>query len=68
MQYRSKPAHPKAGDTLTLVSLHKAVVKEGRQTERKTLSIGRYVGNGSQLTAFVMLDPEDVLQVQAANE
>lgn len=68
MQYRSKPTHPKAGDTMTLVTLRKVVVKEGRQDEKKALSIGRYVGNGSQLTAFVMLDPEEVPQEPAANE
>ena len=31
-----------------------------REEERKTLSIGRFFGDGEKLTAFVMLDPEDL--------
>ena len=31
-----------------------------RMEERKTLSIGRFFGDGEKLTAFVMLDPEDL--------
>ena len=31
-----------------------------RVEERKTLSIGRFFGDGEKLTAFVMLDPEDL--------
>lgn len=39
-----------------------------RVVERKILSIGRYIGNGEQLTAFVMLDPDDAPKAPAANE
>lgn len=39
-----------------------------RRIEKKSFSLGRYVGNGEQLTAFVMLDPEEAPQVKAANE
>ena len=36
--------------------------------EKKSFSIGRYIGNGEHLTAFVMLDPDEVPKVPAANE
>jgi|GEM_PF-3774081 len=39
-----------------------------RLVEKRSLSIGKYVGNGQQLTAFVMLDPDDVPKTLAANE
>lgn len=39
-----------------------------KRLERKSLSVGQYIGNGSQLTAFVMLDPEDLPKEKAANE
>jgi len=39
-----------------------------RIVEKRQLSIGKYLGNGKQLTAFVMLDPDEVSQEKAANE
>ena len=39
-----------------------------RIVEKRSLSIGKYIGNGEQLTAFVMLDPDEAPQVPAANE
>jgi hypothetical protein len=39
-----------------------------RLVERKSLSIGKYIGNGQQLTAFVMLDPDEAPKTPAANE
>jgi len=39
-----------------------------RIVEKRQLSIGKYLGNGTQLTAFVMLDPDDVPQEKAAKE
>jgi len=39
-----------------------------RFVEKRSLSIGKYIGNGEHLTAFVMLDPDEVPQVPAANE
>lgn len=39
-----------------------------RLIEKRSLSIGRYIGNGQQLTAFVMLDPDEAPQMPAANE
>ena len=31
-----------------------------RIEERKSLSVGRFFGDGEKLTAFVMIDPEDL--------
>ncbi len=39
-----------------------------RVVERKSFSIGRYIGNGESLTAFVMLDPDDASKSPAAND
>lgn len=39
-----------------------------RLVEKRTLSIGRYIGNGEHLTAFVMLDPDEAPKDKAANE
>ena len=39
-----------------------------RVVDKKSFSIGRYIGNGERLTAFVMLDPDEVSKVPAANE
>jgi len=39
-----------------------------RVVEKRSFSIGKYIGNGEQLTAFVMLDPDEAPQVPAANE
>lgn len=39
-----------------------------RVVETKSFSIGRYIGNGENLTAFVMLDPDEVPKEPAANE
>lgn len=39
-----------------------------RAVEKKSFSIGRYIGNGESLTAFVMLDPDEVPKDRAENE
>ena len=39
-----------------------------RVVDKKSFSIGRYIGDGERLTAFVMLDPDEVSKVPAANE
>ena len=39
-----------------------------RVVERKSFSIGRYIGNGESLMAFVMLDPDDAPKSPAAND
>ena len=39
-----------------------------RGVDKKSFSIGRYIGDGERLTAFVMLDPDEVSKVPAANE
>ncbi len=39
-----------------------------RVVERKSFSIGRYIGNGESLTAFAMLDPDDSPNSPAAND
>ena len=99
MQYRNKPASPKAGETIPLVTVRTVTVKSDkpaanqpkhgklnylagppkkkaakpaspstRVVDKKSFSIGRYIGNGERLTAFVMLDPDEVPKVPAANE
>ena len=39
-----------------------------RVVEKKSFSIGRYIGNGENLTAFVMLDSDEMPKEPAANE
>lgn len=46
----------------------KAAPTGKRVVEKRSLSIGKYLGNGEQLTAFVMLDADDVPKENAANE
>lgn len=37
----------------------KSAAQNTRVIEKKFFSIGRYIGNGKNLTAFVMIDPDD---------
>ncbi len=48
--------------------LKKSISPSKRIVENRQLSIGKYLGNGKLLTAFVMLDPDDVPEEKAANE
>lgn len=97
MQYRNKPASPKAGETIPLVTVRTVTVKNDKpaanqpkhgklnylggpakkskkapatseRVERRVFGVGRYIGEGEKLTAFVMLDPDEVPKDRAANE
>ena len=46
----------------------KTVSPSTRVVDKKSFSIGRYIGNGEKLTAFVMLDPDEAPNMPAANE
>ena len=61
LEYLAGPAKPSKKRA-------KPVAATQRVVEQRSVSIGRFIGNGEQITAFVMLDSEEVPQQAAANE
>lgn len=65
----NQPRHGKLDYLAGPAKQPKKPVPTGKRiVEKRQLSIGKYFGNGKKLTAFVMLDPDEVPHDKAANE